>query len=680
MLSKLKMGTLIDLSKKDIPWISDIAKSLVLKDKRFAHHVESWKDELKNQGNVRVGKTDSQGNWHSVSTSDKKEIEKLKSQGYKVVKESVDIKALAKQFRKNEDENRHSENYLMLAKAFGTSREVREVEAIIRRNKIQGHTDPKDNKWMFDNIGKYFHKIRQGESVEEMFSTRSLGLKGASKRSREKARAKEKEQKKSKKKEEVEENLNEKKAEYLSLSVAGLGDAKRVERWLYKNYSHVNTPYDGPYISDLNVEFENVDDADKLMADLKRAGLKFTVDVRESLIVGLNKSSAEYKAGKDAAKKGIKYDANPHAPGVKRLNWSTGHNDFRADALRKAGKPNYGARGQFEEVQEADLTKTQIKMVHDKADELPKNDFIKRYGKDGDAVRFATATNIVKKKLGIEEETSPEVADVLKKFVTANPLRFHGGPGLQGGKNKRDFIELQKLALSNMDKFRKKYNDMKAKRNEDNYNQKAVRDALEKAGLSKHLTDEHKIEGDEIMNEKNYLPPVKRPVAKRPKGGLFNGDDIPEGGPGSGPQFSSATIKKAYGILNDPRYKQGNYSGAAKAIEKLGKGLSNHPDVKNAMKRANESIEEKSTEDKLKKWGPVKQLPPIKLPLKFGKPEKVGVKSSYGEDHDCEHEHPGVSHESWKSKEKKESRKYFDTKPGSIQDTVIKMYEDNDEI
>ena len=127
-------------------------------------------------------------------------------------------------------------------------------------------------------------------------------------------------------------------------------------------------------------------------------------EVEESIIMGLNKSSAEYKAGKEAAKKGIKYDANPHAPGVKRLNWSTGHNDFRADALRKAGKPNYGARGQFEElIREADLTKSQIKMVHDKADELPKNDFIKRYGKDGDAVRFATATNIVKKKLGIED-------------------------------------------------------------------------------------------------------------------------------------------------------------------------------------------------------------------------------------------------------------------------------------
>ena len=74
-------------------------------------------------------------------------------------------------------------------------------------------------------------------------------------------------------------------------------------------------------------------------------------------------------------------------------------------------------------------------------------------------------------------------------------------------------------------------------------------------------------------------------------------DVATEGGPGSGPQKggkkqSSADIKKAYGILNDPRYKQGNYSGAAKAIDKLSPGLSNHPDVKNAMKRANEELEE----------------------------------------------------------------------------------------
>ena len=38
--------------------------------------------------------------------------------------------------------------------------------------------------------------------------------------------------------------------------------------------------------------------------------------------------------------------------------------------------------------------------------------------------------------------------------------------------------------------------------------------------------------------------------------------------------FSSQQIKMAYGVLNDPRYKQGNYSGAVRAIEKIAKGLS----------------------------------------------------------------------------------------------------------
>ena len=54
-----------------------------------------------------------------------------------------------------------------------------------------------------------------------------------------------------------------------------------------------------------------------------------------------------------------------------------------------------------------DLTKAQIKKVHKVADELPKKDFRDRYGKKkGDAVRYGTATNMVKKKLGLEKYDS----------------------------------------------------------------------------------------------------------------------------------------------------------------------------------------------------------------------------------------------------------------------------------
>ena len=54
---------------------------------------EGAEDYMKSLGNIRVGKYDKQGNWHSVSTSDKKEIEKLKRQGYKVVDEEAPANA-----------------------------------------------------------------------------------------------------------------------------------------------------------------------------------------------------------------------------------------------------------------------------------------------------------------------------------------------------------------------------------------------------------------------------------------------------------------------------------------------------------------------------------------------------------------------------------------------------------
>ena len=54
--------------------------------------------------------------------------------------------------------------------------------------------------------------------------------------------------------------------------------------------------------------------------------------------------------------------------------------------------------------------------------------------------------------------------------------------------------------------------------------------------------------------------------------------------------FTDKQIKMAYGVLNDPRYKGGNYSGAAATIEKIAKGLSDHPGVKKALKRTNEAV------------------------------------------------------------------------------------------
>jgi len=56
--------------------------------------------------------------------------------------------------------------------------------------------------------------------------------------------------------------------------------------------------------------------------------------------------------------------------------------------------------------------------------------------------------------------------------------------------------------------------------------------------------------------------------------------------------FSPKEIKMAIGIASDPRYKGGNMTGAVNAIDKVKKGLSDHPKVAAVLRRQNEEVEE----------------------------------------------------------------------------------------
>ena len=57
-------------------------------------------------------------------------------------------------------------------------------------------------------------------------------------------------------------------------------------------------------------------------------------------------------------------------------------------------------------------------------------------------------------------------------------------------------------------------------------------------------------------------------------------------------RFSPREIKMAIGIASDKRYAGGNMTGAVKAIDKLKKGLSDHPQVSAVLRRQNEELEE----------------------------------------------------------------------------------------
>ena len=90
-------------------------------------------------------------------------------------------------------------------------------------------------------------------------------------------------------------------------------------------------------------------------------------------------------------------------------------------------------------------------MVHKAADKLDKKDFIKRYGKDGDGVRYATATNMIKKKLGIDEMLNIEEqrAKSIHRSCSSNQTICYQGDIM----NKIDYDELQRLALKDMGMF-----------------------------------------------------------------------------------------------------------------------------------------------------------------------------------------------------------------------------------
>lgn len=55
-------------------------------------------------------------------------------------------------------------------------------------------------------------------------------------------------------------------------------------------------------------------------------------------------------------------------------------------------------------------------------------------------------------------------------------------------------------------------------------------------------------------------------------------------------RIAKKQVKMATGVAFDKRYKDGNMTGASKAIDKIKPGLSDHPKVKAALRRANEEF------------------------------------------------------------------------------------------
>ena len=112
----------------------------------------------------------------------------------------------------------------------------------------------------------------------------------------------------------------------------------------------------------------------------------------------------------------------------------------------------------------------------------------------------------------------------------------------------------------------------------------ALRKEKQKAGLSEDMAKFNELykENLERALANNNVDNV-RDIPVKIKSALFK--HVEEA------TYSDKQIKMAKGIAFDKRHKGGDYSGAAKKAEKIKKGLSDHPAVSDALRRANEELE-----------------------------------------------------------------------------------------
>ena len=140
--------------------------------------------------------------------------------------------------------------------------------------------------------------------------------------------------------------------------------------------------------------YKTKEKAQEKMAQLKRDGVK-EIEITKDILRGKFKEDLD-----ENLRYSVKFSMKKGGE-IKNAfyNDKEAAEKFKNDIIKKGGKAIMTT--------EADLTKGQIKKVHKMADKLPKDDFKDRYGKDGDSVRYATATNMVKKKEGITEAMNP---------------------------------------------------------------------------------------------------------------------------------------------------------------------------------------------------------------------------------------------------------------------------------
>ena len=186
-------------------------------------------------------------------------------------------------------------------------------------------------------------------------------------------------------------DLDEKPTDFIRLSFSSPADVKKAKKWMDQNLPGANQGFTGMDASGKDIEFEGVDDAEDLMAKLKKAGFKFKMDYREE--VGLDEGgmkdlliraqelmgpSKNRKEGIQMVAKGLKVsekEATKLVDAAIKMNEELakikgntpadkGRKSAVEDDIERAEKK--GDKKEVEKLKEVDLDEKEYKVTNDK--------------------------------------------------------------------------------------------------------------------------------------------------------------------------------------------------------------------------------------------------------------------------------------------------------------------------
>ncbi len=157
--------------------------------------------------------------------------------------------------------------------------------------------------------------------------------------------------------------LNEKPADFIRLSFRSTADVKKAKKWVDQNLPGANKGFTGIDVSGKDIEFEGVDDAEDLMAKLKKARFRFKVDFREEVELDEKKfkvnGKVEYKGVRPMDDFQVVVDASSPEDAESKA--------FDAlDASRKSKKIGPGGGGSVDSIHSVTMDSTS-----DKVDKVP---------------------------------------------------------------------------------------------------------------------------------------------------------------------------------------------------------------------------------------------------------------------------------------------------------------------